>query len=66
MFDSPDKLGELSKTVSMASWRFMKEFWVLFGRDHARRLAEAHRAQACVGLLRFLLEASFWCRFDVI
>jgi len=28
VFDSPDKLGELSKTVSMASWRFMKEFWV--------------------------------------
>lgn len=60
VFDSPDNRGEPSKTVSMASWRFLKEFWASFGRDHARGLAEAHCTQVRVGLLRFLLEAWFY------
>ena len=37
-----------SKSVTVASQCFMVEFWASFGRDHARRLAEDHRAQVGV------------------
>lgn len=44
VFDSPDKLGEPSKPVTVASRCFMMEFWASFGLDHARKLVEARRA----------------------
>jgi hypothetical protein len=50
-YESPAKLGETPKAVYSAVRRFMSYFWCKFGRQDARSLAEACRAEVCLRTL---------------
>lgn len=50
-YENPAKLGEILKAVYSAVRRFMSYFWCKFGRQDARSLAEACRAEVCLRTL---------------
>jgi hypothetical protein len=66
VFDSPDKLGEPSKTEHGELALHEGVLGFVWAGSCSRTCAGSLYAQVCVGLLRFLLEAWFSCRFDVI
>lgn len=46
-FDGLAELGGPLKTLKSGIRHFMSYFWCKFGREDARSLAEAHRAEVC-------------------